>query len=436
MLRTRIMIVALPALLHPLASCGGDDAAPGAPGAASDALTSSAAWRIATAPHAGTTDLDGKIRKLQDRLRSSRVRAPVLQNLGWHFVAKARRAYDPGFYKLAEKCADCIDLLAAGSASAMLLRGHVYQSLHRFAEAERIARDLVAERGEPFDHGLLGDVLLDRGDVAGATDAYQRMLDLKPCLQSYSRAGYVRWLRGDLDGARELMSLAVGAGSPRDPSALVWSYTRLASIELQAGRPDDAERAIESALRLVPDAAPALLAKSRLLAARGDAEAALEPLREAARRNPLPEYRWALADGLRATGRTQEAQRVEKALERLGAVDDPRTFALYLASRGKDPARAVALAHAEAKERADIYTQDAIAWALQANGEAAKAAPFMERALALGTKDARLWLHAGVIAAANGRTAKAREWLQEARAVAHMLLPLERRQLSKALASL
>ena len=65
--------------------------------------------------------------------------------------------------------------------------------------------------------------------------AYQRMVDLRPDLQSYSRVAYMRWLKGDLDGAIEVARLAVSAASPLDPESASWSLTRLGLYYFQAG---------------------------------------------------------------------------------------------------------------------------------------------------------------------------------------------------------
>ena len=49
--------------------------------------------------------------------------------------------------------------------AALLLRGHVLHQMHRFAEAEAIARRLVTPREFVLDFGLLGDVLMEQGRV-------------------------------------------------------------------------------------------------------------------------------------------------------------------------------------------------------------------------------------------------------------------------------
>ena len=103
--------------------------------------------------------------------------------------------------------------------------------------------------------------------------------------------------------------------------------------------------------------------------------------------NPLPEYRWAQADALRSLNRNDEAREVEAATRGAG-LDDPRTFALYLVTRREDGVRAIALARQELEKRADVFTLDALAWALASAGEIAEASSLMTRALAEGTQDA------------------------------------------------
>ena len=68
------------------------------------------------------------------------------------------------------------------------IRGHALHQLHRFHEAEVIARTLVTKREFVLDYALLGDTLMEQGRLAEAATAYQKMIDLKPFYQSYTRA--------------------------------------------------------------------------------------------------------------------------------------------------------------------------------------------------------------------------------------------------------
>jgi Flp pilus assembly protein TadD len=200
-------------------------------------------------------------------------------------------------------------------------------------------------------------------------------------------------------------------------------------LDFQQGDAEEAQKRIDAALGFQHDYAPALLLSGRLLLAEGNALEAISILQRAAQLNPLPEYQWVLSEALRAGGQTEEADAVELHLRRDGAAADARTFALYLASRGESTAAAQELAQAELAVRGDTFTHDALAWALAANGDINAASREMDRALAEGTRDARLFFHAAVIAGKAGRTADAESWLSQAAPLMPLLLPSERERL-------
>src|SRR5438128_7631095 len=309
------------------------------------------AWVLA--PHDGEGRLDGEIRHCQAQVRAGTDPEIALERLGWLFVAKARESFDPGFYRLAEQCALGLDSRKPGSPEAMLLRGHALQNQHRFKEAEPLARELANGRGLPFDYGLLGDVLMEQGQLAEATDAYQKMIDLRPDLHSYARGSHIRWLKGDLTGAVELMELAASASSPLDPEPAAWVHTRLAFYRFQAGALTEAHRVCDQALALQKDYPPALLLRGRIGLAEGNGAEAIEVLQVAAKRRPLPEYQWALEESVMQEDRLKKAGEVESLLRRTGAAIDPRTYALYLATCGKSVTRALRLAQEELNQPAD-----------------------------------------------------------------------------------
>lgn len=386
---------------------------------------------VALAAHRGSSALDQDIARLQEKARQARDRLVTLERLGWTFVAKARVSFDPGFYKLAEQTALCLSAGTPQSAEALLLRGHALQSMHRFLEAEALARDLVVRRGQASDHGLLGDALMEQGKLVQAVTAYQAMMDQRPSPEAYVRAAHVRWTTGDLAGAISLMGMAVGTSGFRDPEAVAWANTRLALYQLQAGKRDEATRRIDVALAAQGDYAPALLAKGRLHFAEETPARAVPLLTRAAQINPLPEYQWALIEALRVSGRSADADAVEAQLIRQGPLNDRRTFSLYLASLSRDAALAVQLAQQELEARRDVLTLDALAWALRAAGRVEEARAYSDQALSHGTSDARLLYHAGAIAAALGRTDEAVRRLAQARAIEQMLLPSERAALAR-----
>ncbi len=386
-------------------------------------------------PQTSDSRIDKEISQLQQRIRDGRNIELWLERLGWAFVAKARESFDPGFYKLAEQCARSIEKRNPQSQEAMLLQAHVLQNLHRFNESEALARRLVQQRGLSFDYGLLGDALMEQGRLNDAVEAYQRMMNLKPDLRAYARAAHMRWLKGDLAGAIEAMQFAVGAASPQDAESAAWVNTRLACYQFQAGRFEEAEQRRAFALSLQTNYPPALLLKGRMLLAKDESREAVDPLQNAAKLNPLPEYQWVLAEALRAAGREEEASRIEAQLRQHGASGDPRTLALFLSTRHEFPETALRLARAELDSRSDVFTHDALAWSLAAAGKLREAHSEMQRALAEGTEDGRLFFHAAVIASKTGHTAETDRWLRKANELSHLLLPSERNQLHNAAAS-
>ena len=387
----------------------------------------SAACRFVLASLNGNEPIDEEIAQQQTLIRNGSTSG--LERLGWMFVKKARLTFDASYYILAEQCAQCMKANGAKGPDALLLNAHALQSLHRFHEAEATARELVSTRERPFDYGVLGDVLVDQGKVREGAAAYQKMIDLRPDLQSYARAAHVRWLTGDLNGAIELMRLAVSGGSPNDAEAAAWAYTRLSLYQLQQGATKQALESCSAGLALQPDYAPALLARGRIFLALHRPTDAVVELEHAAKLNPLPEYQWALADALALTGDSDRAKQIESQIIEHGAKEDPRAMSLFLATRGGNVEQAVRLAQQELNNRRDIFTHDALAWALAAAGRTTEAQTHATQALSEGTIDARLFLHAGIIAALNNDITQAKRRLQQASAIQQMLLPSERRQL-------
>ena len=389
---------------------------------------------LALAASAGNSALDKEIAHWQDKSRSARreVSNLSLEQLGWKYIEKARTNYDPGAYKLAEACAICLQSNNSQTLpESMLLQGHALHQMHKFKEAEPIARALVKARGLSFDYGLLGDVLMEQGKLPEAITAYQEMMNQKPNLQAYSRAAHIRWLTGDLKGAGEIARKAAQAGSPQDPISTAWAYTRLALYEWQLGHTGQAEQAISIALSIQPAYAPALLIRGRMFLVEKKNNEAIATLKQAAQANPLPEYQWALAEAFRLAGNTDEATVIETEMMAKGGQSDPRTLAVFMATKPGHAERALQLARQELEARKDVFTYDALAWALQAAGKTAEAYVAIKQALATGTKDARLDFHAGVITAGIGNRSEAHRYYRRAYSNRQMLLPSEREGLAR-----
>jgi tetratricopeptide (TPR) repeat protein len=271
--------------------------------------------------------------------------------------------------------------------------------------------------------GLLGDAALELGDYKGSEDAYQKMIDLRPGLPAYSRAAWLRWLTGDPDGALELWDEAIRAGAERDPEPLAYCLTEAGHVEWHRGRLDAALTRYEAALKVKPDHAGALLGRGRVRLAQGDGAGAVADLDASLKARRLEETFLWLMDAKRAAGRPDEADQMEAQLLKGSALDDPRTMSVWLSTRNKEPARALALAQEDAKQRQDLYTQDALALALWRNGKLPEAEVLVGKMLALGTPDPKLLAHGGLILADAGKPDLARPLLEKALALNPMFDP-------------
>lgn len=386
---------------------------------------------IVLSPHAGTAPEDVEIRRWQERAQGADATPHDFERLGWAYVTKARRTLDAGFYALALKTAEVAGQRYGAPAGLRTLRGHVLHNLHQFREAEVVARPLADERQSPPDLALLSDVLIEQGKIGEGIVILQRMVDVKPGPEAFARIAHVRWLKGDLAGAMAANIFALRATDCRELETRSWLLTRHSGFCLQIGETSRALELAEAALADATSYPPALLARGRALIALGKVADAIVPLRQAAGLQPLPECQWWLADALAATGQRDQAHAFERQLKERGASADPRSLALFLATRGEEIEKAVRLAKAELAGRADVFSHDAVAWALFANGDVNGADVHMRAALAEGTKDARLFLHAGEIAVAQGDRTRANSYFGAASACGATLTPSERALLDR-----
>ena len=121
---------------------------------------------------------------------------------------------------------------------------------------------------------------------------------------------------------------------------------------------------------------------------------------------PHAENLFALAEALQLAGRKDEAAKAfsefeQKALKE-SALTDNATHELvaYYTDYAKQPAKALRIAEQELARRHDVYTLDAYAWALAANGQRARAREEMQKVLAVGVRDPKVRDHASRIAEA------------------------------------
>lgn len=368
---------------------------------------------------------DDLIRYYQARLaRRTDVRGYT--GLGQAYVLKARETGDPTYYDLAQAALTRgLELGAGGAAAARAATelATIHMARHQFREAlAEGQRALAFSPHPPLPYGPIGDAYIELGEYDRAAAAYENMKILSGPFYPHARLAALKFLRGDPAGAIAEMRRAVEAGlegrQPRENVA--WAQSRLGATLFQTGDLSAAATAYQEALTTFPGYHRALAGLAGVRAAERRYPDAIEGYRKAIGVVPLPEYAAGLGDVYTKTGRGDDARKQYDLVEYIGRLNalnqsiHNRELALFYLDHDLKLGQARDLAEKELEVRRDVYTSDVLAWALYKNGQARDALAPMTEALRLGTKDARLLFHAGMIHQALGEPEAARRALREA----------------------
>jgi len=382
------------------------------------------------------------IRKLESRLQNNPDDTDAYAQLGLGLLQQVRESGDLSLYTRAGKAFDEALTRDPKQLDALVGQGILALALHDFQGALTWADQAWAIN--PFRAQTLGimvDGQVELGRYDEAVQTLQKMVDLRPDLDSYSRVSYVRELYGDVDGAIEAMGSAVQTALPGSES-WAWTLTHLGHLYFNRGDLAAAENIYAQVLSAKADYPYALAGQARVAAAEGNTEEAIAIYQQITERLPLPEFIIALGELYEATGQPDAARQqydlvgVIQQLNAAAGMNVDLEMALFTASHGNNPAAAVQQARAAYAERPTIYAADTVAWALYQQGEYVEAWQFSQEALRLQTKDALLHFHAGMIAAKVGNTEAARTHLQTALAINPHFSPLYGPVAQEALAAL
>jgi tetratricopeptide (TPR) repeat protein len=400
-----------------------------------------------TAPAAGEQRaaapdrLAATISRAQDRLRTLPKDHATWAALGLAYVERARVTADPSLYPKAEGALRrSLEVRATDNPAALVGLGALANARHDFAAARRLATDAL--RSNPYDaeaYGVLADAYTQLGDATAATDAVQRMLDLRPGLAGYARASYDLEQRGRLAEATDLMRRALDAAV--DPADIAFCRNQLGDLAWHAGDLAGAEREYAAGLAADPSYGPLLRGRARVAAAQGRVDAAIADAGAVALRTPTPDTLVEYAELLRFAGRTTEANEQLALAEAAhaifvanGGADDLTGAALALA-RGKAD-QAVTLARSEWRRRPFAEVADMLGRALHAAGRDADALPYARRAIEMGPRNASYAFHLAMVSLSLGDTAGARAQLARVRALNPYFSPTDGPTAARALAAL
>jgi tetratricopeptide (TPR) repeat protein len=326
-------------------------------------------------------------------------------DLALALARRARETSDPAYYAQADDALDRALALAPGDLDASKVRAWVRLGQHRFADALALAQEL--NHRVPDDvmvYGFLTDASVELGRYDEAEKAAQWMLDIRPGnIPALTRAAYLRELFGDLEGAREMMQMALDQTAPSETEDRAWMLTQLGHLHLLEGDLAKAERTLQDALRVFPGYHYALGNLVRVRTAQGRHAEAVELLRQRQAAANHPENLYELAEALDRAGSKKDARAAFAAFETAARAESAgpdnanRELVFYYVDHARKPAEALRLAEAEAGIRRDVYTLDAFAWALWAEGKKTQARQTLETALAVGVRDPRVLAHARVL---------------------------------------
>jgi tetratricopeptide (TPR) repeat protein len=354
--------------------------------------------------------------------------------LGAAYIQKARETGDVTYYNLAAKALEKSLDLESSHAEASPATKHlatVYYAEHRFSDALALAQkaiDLNPRDVTPY--ALIGDARSEMGEYEMAWAAYQKLQNPgnAPSANSgvqyleQSRASVESYLTGDSEAAIDHMRRAVdiSVASRMASESVAWTQFTLGDYYLQSGELAKAKAAYRDALKTYPDYHRALTGLAKVATAEGHLSEAISLYEKALGIIPLPAYAAALGDLETKAGNTAEAKKQYELVEYIGRLNTfnqtvyNRELAVFYADHDMHLERALRLARKEFEIRHDVYTWDALAWALYKNSEPQQAAAAIKEALHLNTKDALLLFHAGMIYERLGEKKQAQDYLSRA----------------------
>ncbi len=339
-------------------------------------------------------------------------------------------------------------VVAERNSAGLTALAHAEFANHAFAAAKIHARQLIElNPGKSEPYAILGDASLELGDYSEAAAAFQKMQRFaEGDAGTEIRLARLAILHGAPAEARQHFeaALALLLALPHPPNeTLAWCRWQLGEIAFAAGDYASAEIYYRAALKDAPSSFRALGSMGRVRAARGDFPAAISFYEQAVRIVPVVEFMAALGDLYQLSERSKDAAVRYELAEQLGehsrkvhGTPYDRRIALFLADHDLKTEEAYALARGEFDAgRHDIYGADALAWTALKVGRIAEAQAAIKEALRLGTLDARLFYHAGMIARAGGDESGAAILLRRALALNPHFDPMQSEIARRALTS-
>ena len=363
------------------------------------------------------------IKSIQGRIKQNPNDAVSYKLLGDLYIRQARETGDvSGYQRAEESLQQSLELLPGYGPTGSALAS-VYYARHEFEEAlDLAARVYESNRKNTSALLIVGDANLSLGNYQQAEEIYLTLEETTSTPPVLARLANLAELKGNSDEALKLIRRAAGetlsSGGTKENTA--WYLLRVGDIYFNRGEIEESGAYYEASLRVFDNYHLALAGLGKVRAAEGRYDEAIAYYQRAVNIIPQPDFLAALGDLYMLTGQPDEAQIQFDTVEYIGKLAAlnkqiyNRQLANFYSNHDLHVDEALDLALTELESRKDIYGYDAAAWAQYKNGNYEEAQALIEHALALGTHDATLYYHAGMIALALDNKTQAREYLDEA----------------------
>ena len=371
---------------------------------------------------AGVPPVGETIKFFQGRIKANPQDAVSYTLLAEQYIRQARETGDAAGYQRAEAALQESIKMLPNHAPARATLASVYYAQHEFIPALELAQQVYKENPNVIEAlAIIGDAQLALGSYEQADLAYQELSERGETPPILARLAAFEELKGNPEQALDLMrraaSGALQTGGTKE--SVAWYILRVGDMYFNMGEDKEAARYYKAALRVFENYHLALAGLGKTSAAQGNYDKAIAYYEQAIGIIPEPDHLAALGDLYMLTGQPEQARtqyRIVAYIGKLGELNQQiynRQLANFYSDHDLHLEEALRLALAELEYRQDIYGYDAAAWAHFKNGNFVQAQTMMEQAMSLGTRDALLYYHAGMIALKLGDDEQARDNLEE-----------------------
>jgi tetratricopeptide (TPR) repeat protein len=365
--------------------------------------------------------------------------------IGWSQLSASylniARQTDDNFYarKAEEVARKSLSLRTANNANAAVRLAKSILEQHRFEDA--LAATDQALKIDPSDISALvlrAEILAEVGRYDDAWKLFEKHKLARAGPGALVLKARLLEINGKAEDAEVHLRTAVKVADedwdmPRESAA--WYHLKFGNLLWNEGKIAEANNQYEIAIELNPRDFKSLCGLARVAAANGNLDDAKVWGARSLAIAPVVEVASLLEDIALSEDDKENATKYATTVDKIshpefyGFLTDPnnqqaekahthdRLFALYCADHKENLSDALIATKKDLELRQDIYAYDTLAWVLHRMGRDKEALTFMNKALARGTRDAKMLYHSGMIRAALGDDMGATKHLQAALAI-------------------